>query len=113
MSFLETSNGEGANPELRPPKSQLEELPQLSSDTLQRPDMPPPMPKQDFSSVKTPRPDITAGLKHDAVVHAMMKQGVTNEVDAVDFLQFLPGAANHLLRSCTASAAHPISISSH
>lgn len=89
MSFLETSNGEGANPELRPPKSQQEELPQLSPDTLQRPDMLPPVPKQDFSSVKTPRPDITAGLKHDAVVHAMMKQGATNEVDAVDFLQFL------------------------
>lgn len=89
MSFLETPNGEGANPGPGPPKRQQEALPHLSPDTSQVPDMPPPLPKQDLSSVKTPHPNITAGLKHDAVIHAMMKQGVANEIDAVDFLQFL------------------------
>lgn len=113
MSFLETSNGEEANPEPESPKHQQEALPYLFPDTLQGPDMPPPLPKQDFSSVKTPRPDITAGLKHDAVIHAMMKQGVANEVDADELPSISPGAANSLLQSYTAGAAHPISFSSN
>lgn len=89
MSFLETSNDEGAIFGPRPPKRHQGASPHLSPDALQGPYSPPPSPKQDISSVKTPRPDITAGLRHDAVVDAMMKQGLANELDAGDFLQYL------------------------
>ena len=50
--------------------------------------MPPPPPQQDVSSVKTPRPDISIGLRNSVVVNALQSQGLT-KTEANDFLEHL------------------------
>lgn len=105
MSFLE-SNDEGPIFGPRPPKRQQDALPHLSPDTLKGPPSPLPSPKQNISSVETPRPDVTAGLSHDAVVDAMVKQGLVSELDAGDFLRFLQ--AQRILCSDPAQQSLPI-----
>ncbi|MCJ1483069.1 hypothetical protein MMC06_003235 [Schaereria dolodes] len=54
--------------------------------------MPPPLspglPKQDVFVVKTPRPDISAGLRHSTMVKALVAQGL-DEDNASDFLEEL------------------------
>ncbi|CAM6004604.1 unnamed protein product [Sphagnum balticum] len=63
----------------------------LSPDTppaAMPPPPPPALPKQDVFHVKTPRPDITAGLHHSTIVEALAARGL-DEVDARDFLEYL------------------------
>ncbi|KAL8769854.1 MAG: hypothetical protein Q9209_004292 [Squamulea sp. 1 TL-2023] len=50
--------------------------------------LPPPAPQQDVSSVKTPRPDISIGLRNTVVVKALQSQGLTN-TEADGFLEYL------------------------
>ena len=49
---------------------------------------PPPFPQQDVSPVKTPRPDITIGLRNAVVVNALQSHGLT-ETEAKHFLKAL------------------------
>ena len=51
--------------------------------------MPPsPFPQQDVSPIKTPRPDISIGLRNAVVVNALQPRGLT-ETEANDFLEDL------------------------
>ena len=49
---------------------------------------PPPSPQQDVSPVKTPRPDISIGLRNAVVANALQPRGLT-ETEASDFLEDL------------------------
>ena len=64
--------------------SSLERL----QSTMPPPPSPLPPSRQVNSILKTPRPDITVGLRHATVVEAITAQGV-NSVDADIFLKFL------------------------
>ena len=68
------------------------------------PHAPPPL-KQAIFLVKTPRPDITVGLRHSSVVEALEARGLRN-VKASDFLKYLQ--RQQLLCSDPAQGAWPI-----
>jgi hypothetical protein len=68
------------------------------------PPPPPPPPKQDIL-VKTPRPDITAGLCHSTIVDALVARGL-NQIEASDLLRTLQ--QQQVLCSDPAQQALPI-----
>lgn len=85
FSVLHKSNdtvGDGVN---EPRKRQHLDTSYVSPEPSQ-PAKPPYPPKQDI--VKTPRPDITAGLRHSTIVEALIAQGL-KEIDASEFLEKL------------------------
>lgn len=73
----------------RPNKRQKAGTSYASPDNSE-PTVPPPQPpsKPDNSVVKTPRPDITAGLRHKNVIGKMKAQGL-RELEVKDFLNDL------------------------
>jgi hypothetical protein len=106
MSFLESSHDEADDTTSRLNKRQQVDTSYISPDTSQS-DMPPPptLPKQDTSPVKTPRPDITVGLRHSTVIEALKAQGLgQNEAD--EFLDYLQ--SRQILCSNPAQQALPI-----
>ncbi|KAH0538859.1 hypothetical protein FGG08_004576 [Glutinoglossum americanum] len=83
------------NPSLKPRTRQngwnpnfMHETIDEAGDTSQPAMLPPtlPLPEQNFSLVKTPRPDITVGLRHSNMVGALELRGLS-KVKASDFLE--------------------------
>lgn len=78
------------------PQQQQEEDPRAetfymspaSSGSIMPPPALPPSTRQDNPGVKTPRPDITVGLRLDLLVEALKSQGL-GEIEARDFLKDL------------------------
>jgi hypothetical protein len=112
MSFLNNSNDEADDSVTRPRKRQEADTSYLSPDTSPAampppppPAPPPALPKQDVFHVKTPRPDITAGLHHSTIVEALAARGL-DEVDASDFLEDLQ--QQQILCSDPAQGAPPV-----
>ena len=67
--------------------------------------MPPPPPKQDIHLIKTPRPDITAGICHSSIVDALVARHL-NQIEADDLLRTLQ--QQQILCSDPAQQALPI-----
>ncbi|MCJ1395354.1 hypothetical protein MMC18_008238 [Xylographa bjoerkii] len=91
FSFLERSN-DNVDESIDSPSKRRQ--PDSTCDSPERPQrtMPPPSPLQQprkgKSIVKTPRPDITIGLRHSIVVKSLKAQGL-DEVDADLFLRYM------------------------
>ncbi|KAL8896487.1 MAG: hypothetical protein Q9207_007682 [Kuettlingeria erythrocarpa] len=70
------------------PRSETFYMSPASSGSIMPPPALPPSTRQDNPGVKTPRPDITVGLRLDLLVDALKSQGL-GEIEARDFLKDL------------------------
>ena len=109
VPFPGRSNESADEPVDSPSKRKRAEDTSSSPERLQSTIPPPPSPllppRQVNSILKTPRPEITVGLRHATVVETITAQGV-NSVDADIFLKFLQ--ERQTLRSDPSQQSIPI-----